>query len=77
MCPHLGFRLIACAAQAKKGCGALRGFCFNLLIFTLLLCAHSEGNAFFKNKQYKDAIEKYTEAIAADHSDVTFFSNRR
>lgn len=36
----------------------------------------SEGNEFFKKKDYARAIEKYTEAIAADASDVTFFSNR-
>jgi len=36
----------------------------------------SEGNAFFKNKQYNEAIAKYGEAIAADNTDVTFFSNR-
>lgn len=35
-----------------------------------------EGNTFFKNKQYEEAIAKYTEAIALDGSDVTFFSNR-
>mmetsp|Transcript_579 Transcript_579/g.586 ORF Transcript_579/g.586 Transcript_579/m.586 type:complete len:321 (+) Transcript_579:62-1024(+) len=35
-----------------------------------------EGNGFFKNKQYQQAIDKYTEAIAFDASDVTFFSNR-
>eukprot|EP01041_Mallomonas_annulata_P007773 gene7773-15907_t len=36
----------------------------------------NEGNSFFKNKQYQQAIDKYTEAIALDASDVTFFSNR-
>ena len=36
----------------------------------------SEGNTFFKNKQYKEAIQKYTEAIALDQGDVTFYSNR-
>jgi stress-induced-phosphoprotein 1 len=34
------------------------------------------GNDFFKNKNYENAIAKYTEAIAADPSDVTFYSNR-
>ncbi len=37
---------------------------------------HSEGNTFFKNKQFKEAITKYTEAIALDSNDVTFYSNR-
>jgi len=36
----------------------------------------NEGNNFFKNKQYQNAIEKYTEAIEFDPSDVTFYSNR-
>lgn len=45
-------------------------FCFYL--FT----SYSEGNGFFKAKQYAQAIEKYTEAIALDNKDVTFFSNR-
>eukprot|EP01038_Epipyxis_sp_PR26KG_P008776 gene8776-11852_t len=36
----------------------------------------NEGNNFFKNKQYEPAIEKYTEAIGLDPSDVTFYSNR-
>lgn len=36
----------------------------------------SEGNTFFKNKQYEEAIRKYSEAIEADPSDVTFYSNR-
>lgn len=38
--------------------------------------ADSDGNNFFKNKQYPEAIEKYTEAIKEDPSDVTFYSNR-
>jgi tetratricopeptide (TPR) repeat protein len=37
---------------------------------------YSDGNNFFKNKQYQQAIEKYTEAIQLDPSDVTFYSNR-
>jgi tetratricopeptide (TPR) repeat protein len=36
----------------------------------------SDGNNFFKNKQYPEAIAKYTEAINEDPSDVTFYSNR-
>jgi len=36
----------------------------------------SEGNTFFKNKSYPEAIAKYTEAIALDQNDVTFYSNR-
>lgn len=36
----------------------------------------AEGNALFKNKQYQPAIDKYSEAIAVDASDVTFYSNR-
>jgi tetratricopeptide (TPR) repeat protein len=36
----------------------------------------NEGNALFKDKRYKEAIAKYTEAIALDSSDVTFYSNR-
>ena len=36
----------------------------------------SDGNNFFKNKQYPEAIAKYTEAIKQDPSDVTFYSNR-
>lgn len=37
---------------------------------------HSEGNTFFKNKNYEAAIDKYSDAIALDPSDVTFYSNR-
>jgi tetratricopeptide (TPR) repeat protein len=40
----------------------------------ILYC--SEGNTYFKNKQYSQAIEKYSEAIEHDNTDVTFFSNR-
>lgn len=40
------------------------------------VAAKAEGNTFFKNKQYTQAIEKYTEAISHDNTDVTFFSNR-
>lgn len=36
----------------------------------------TEGNNLFKAKKYAEAIEKYTEAIANDASDVTFYSNR-
>lgn len=36
----------------------------------------NDGNAFFKSKDYARAIEKYSEAIGFDASDVTFFSNR-
>jgi stress-induced-phosphoprotein 1 len=36
----------------------------------------NEGNNFFKAKNYREAIAKYTEAIALDGTDVTFFSNR-
>jgi tetratricopeptide (TPR) repeat protein len=38
--------------------------------------AKEKGNAAFKAKKYADAIASYTEAIAADASDHTFFSNR-
>lgn len=37
---------------------------------------YSDGNNYFKAKQYREAIEKYTEAIQLDPSDVTFYSNR-
>lgn len=36
----------------------------------------TEGNNFFKAKDYDNAIAKYSEAIAFDGTDVTFFSNR-
>lgn len=36
----------------------------------------NEGNTFFKNKQYREAIAKYTGAIENDPTDVTFYSNR-
>jgi stress-induced-phosphoprotein 1 len=36
----------------------------------------NEGNNYFKNKQYEQAIQKYTEAIELDPNDVTFYSNR-
>jgi stress-induced-phosphoprotein 1 len=36
----------------------------------------TEGNNFFKVKNYEDAITKYSEAINLDPSDVTFYSNR-
>lgn len=36
----------------------------------------NEGNNFFKSKDYRNAIIKYSEAIEADPTDVTFFSNR-
>lgn len=36
----------------------------------------AEGNGFFKAKSYAEAISKYTEAIALDSNDVTFYSNR-
>jgi tetratricopeptide (TPR) repeat protein len=42
-----------------------------------ILFHNSEGNNFFKAKNYREAIAKYTEAIQADPTDVTFFSNRR
>jgi len=44
--------------------------CFKSYVF------FSEGNTFFKNKQYAEAIRKYSEAIEFDASDVTFYSNR-
>ena len=46
----------------------------NIINITTLF--NSEGNNFFKNKNYQSAINKYTEAIALDGSDVTFYSNR-
>lgn len=36
----------------------------------------NDGNNFFKHKNFEAAIEKYSEAIALDPSDVTFYSNR-
>ena len=41
-----------------------------------MIIIDSEGNTFFKNKQYEEAIAKYSEAISLDQTDVTFFSNR-
>ena len=41
------------------------------------LAFKAEGNTFFKNKSYEQAIEKYSQAIAIDpDTDVTFYSNR-
>jgi tetratricopeptide (TPR) repeat protein len=36
----------------------------------------AEGNAYFKDKKYEEAIEKYSRAIELNANDVTFFSNR-
>jgi stress-induced-phosphoprotein 1 len=36
----------------------------------------AEGNTFFKAKDYESAIDKYTQAIALNDRDVTYFSNR-
>lgn len=44
--------------------------------FVFYVSNNSEGNNFFKAKSYQQAIDKYTEAIALDPSDVTFYSNR-
>lgn len=35
-----------------------------------------EGNAFYKSKKFKEALEKYDEAIALDPSNMTFLSNK-
>jgi len=40
------------------------------------LAKKAEGNGFFKNKQYQQAIDKYSAAISLYDQDVTFFSNR-
>ena len=51
----------------------------HVIIFTLfpfIQTKKDEGNQFFKNKQYEEAIQKYTEAIEFDKTDVTFYSNR-
>ena len=42
----------------------------------LSLCRSREGETLFKNKMYREAVQKYTEAIALDDRDVTFYSNR-
>lgn len=49
--------------------------CCLFIVFVVLF--FSEGNNFFKAKDYRNAIIKYSEAIEADPTDVTFFSNRR
>lgn len=41
-----------------------------------MFCFCRQGNTFFKQKQYKEAIRAYSEAIDLDPSDVTFYSNR-
>jgi tetratricopeptide (TPR) repeat protein len=54
--------------------------CFSVLsahhTLTPHLIIYSEGNNAFKNKNYQEAIQKYSEAIQLDSSDVTFYSNR-
>jgi len=35
-----------------------------------------EGNAFYKSKKFKEALEKYDEAIALDPTNMTFLSNK-
>jgi Flp pilus assembly protein TadD len=35
-----------------------------------------QGNLFFLTKKYKDALSKYTEAIALDKTNAVLFSNR-
>lgn len=46
---------------------------------SLLLCCLRDraGNNFFKNGDYRNAIAKYTDAIAADPSSHAYWSNRR
>jgi len=42
----------------------------------LALAAKKEGNGHYKKKEWAEAIAKYTEAIALDATDHTFYSNR-
>lgn len=35
-----------------------------------------EGNSFYKSKKFKEALEKYDEAIALDPTNMTFLSNK-
>ncbi len=49
---------------------------YPFLIDTSFLSQCSEGNNFFKNKQFAQAIQKYTEAIKIDGNNHTYWSNR-
>ena len=42
----------------------------------LALAAKKEGNGHYKKKEWAEAIAKYTEAVALDPTDHTFYSNR-
>ena len=76
--PSFISQLTYCSASKEKVRIYELVYSIILLIFVLFsLSLHSEGNNFFKNKNYRQAIEKYSEAIALDPTDVTFFSNRR
>lgn len=35
-----------------------------------------EGNGFVKNGQYEKAVEKYTQSLSQDPSEVTTYTNR-
>lgn len=40
------------------------------------VAAKAEGNGFFRDKRYEEAIAAYSKAIECDANDVTFYSNR-
>lgn len=42
----------------------------------LALAAKNEGNEFFKNGQFPQAVERYTEAIKRDPSSAVYYANR-
>lgn len=45
---------------------------------TMLLCRRcSQGNGFFKNGDYRNAVAKYSDAIGVDPSNHAYWSNRR
>lgn len=69
--------VVSSLALVRREPTFLRNLYLSVVLLLSLCTRRRAGNKFFKAGDYRNAIAKYSDAIAADPTNHTYWSNRR